>query len=274
MVLITTLVMTKTKIKTANARAKGQNASSNYVRISPTSGGDDSSPSDSEQSPTIKDKISFVYNELKSVSLAKLSRDIARLTETINSLQQENRQKDERIVCLENRLDALEQYTRMDDLVVSGLALKHRTYARAAAADDPSQQHEHAPQQENIALEDQVIDFFNQNDIPIAKEDISACHTLPAKDAKSTKPIILRLTTRKAKINILRNAKNLKTNNHEVYINEHLTMKNANVAKQARALRASGKLFATWTRNCCVFIKAKETDKPRMIKSLTDRSNM
>ncbi|ROK28237.1 hypothetical protein DPX16_6578 [Anabarilius grahami] len=40
-----------------------------------------------------------------------------------------------------------------------------------------------------------------------------------------------------------------------VYLNEHLSMKNAEIAREARILRKNNKIKATWTRNCKVFIQ-------------------
>ena len=40
-----------------------------------------------------------------------------------------------------------------------------------------------------------------------------------------------------------------------VFINEHLTSKNANIARLARELKKKNKIQGTWTRNGTVFIK-------------------
>ncbi len=71
-----------------------------------------------------------------------------------------------------------------------------------------------------------------------------------------TKPaIVVRFVNRKHKIDLLRQAKYLKGTG--VYINEHLTKKNAEIARQARFLRKQGKIQATWTKNCKVMIRLK-----------------
>lgn len=51
---------------------------------------------------------------------------------------------------LEWKLDGLEQYTRRDDLIITGLEVKHRTYAKAAANKITT---EDAPQEELLTLE-------------------------------------------------------------------------------------------------------------------------
>ena len=40
-----------------------------------------------------------------------------------------------------------------------------------------------------------------------------------------------------------------------VFINEHLTKRNGEIAQKARLLRRQGKISTTWTRDCKVFIK-------------------
>lgn len=76
--------------------------------------------------------------------------------------------------------------TRMDDLVISGLETTHRTYARITAGDKKD---EDAPRGELHALEQQVIEFFNNKDIPIDSKNIAACYTIPQK--RNNKPSII-----------------------------------------------------------------------------------
>ena len=87
----------------------------------------------------------------------------------------------------------------------------------------------------------------------MAESDISTCHTLGQRDSKGKTNILIKLCSRKSKINILQQAKQLKSSN--IYINEHLTKQNAAIAREARVLRKQQKIESTWTRNCRVFIK-------------------
>lgn len=63
----------------------------------------------------------------------------------------------------------------------------------------------------------------------------------------------IRFTNRKAKTELLRQGRKLRGS--DVYLNEHLTKKNADIARQARILKKQNKIQATWTRNCKVWIK-------------------
>ena len=94
--------------------------------------------------------------------------------------------------------------------------------------------------------------------------DIKAYHTLKGK--KITTDIKMTVTNRKTKIRLLQNAYRLKGSS--TYINEHLTRKNAEIARYARDLSKQKRIMKTWTRNRKVFVKLKGETK--MIKEMED----
>lgn len=104
------------------------------------------------------------------------------------------------------------------------------------------------------SLERQVVTFLMGKDIHLDANNIAVCHTLPRKDTKQP-AIILSFANRKYKIDLLRQGRKLKGTN--VYLNEHLTKRNAEIAREARMLRRNDKIKATWTRNCKIFIQLK-----------------
>lgn len=60
-----------------------------------------------------------------------------------------------------------------------------------------------------------------------------------------------------------------------VYLNEHLTKTNAEIAIVVRILRKQNKIQATWTRNCKVLIRlngAPQSAKVVMVRELKDLS--
>ena len=132
----------------------------------------------------------------------------------INELQQANIElkkliieKDKKIAILETRVDDLEQYTRIDDIIISGLGVRHSSYANARETPDAASQDDI----ENV--EDQVVGFFGSRGITVDKREISACHLLKAKNPTDKPPIIVRFVNRKSKVNILRNGRKLKGTN-------------------------------------------------------------
>ena len=200
-----------------------------------------------------------------------------------NELQQANIElkyliieKDRKIAILETSVDDLEQYTRIDDIIISGLGVRHSSYARAAAHANARETPDTASQDDLENVEDQVVGLFGSRGNTVDKREISACHLLKAKNPTDKHPIIVRFVNRKSNVNILRNGRNLKGTN--VYVNEHLSRKNADIAGFARQLKRRQRIHSTWTRNCKVLIKTNGApDVARVImireKSELDRFN-
>jgi len=93
----------------------------------------------------------------------------------------------------------MEQYTRMEDMIVNGLNTRHCSYARAAAGASGNNSKDDTPG-EIHSLEQQVLKFFASKDIDIDSRDISACHALPRKD-KAKSAIVVLFVKRKTKNN-------------------------------------------------------------------------
>ena len=117
-------------------------------------------PEQSEEINDLKRSVNFINDKLDEILKSK--REISEIL----SLEKINAEKDEKIRDLQNRVDNLEQYSRMENVIISGL----RT--------TPDAHLQHTPG-ENDALEENVLALFNkQMDVPITKNDISVCHTL------------------------------------------------------------------------------------------------
>lgn len=189
-------------------------------------------------------KLAAEMSDIKA-SLKSMSKDISELVEQqkklsglmveIQQLKAIIKQKDERIEFLEHRVDDLEQYSRADYKVMPGL----QSYARAAGQPG-DQQGEEAPSEELHTLEQQVVCFMWSKDLHLDSQQISACHILPSKDQKNKPKIIVKLASRKHKVEILKEAKKLKGTG--VYRNEHLTKKNSEIAWTSRILKKQNKI--------------------------------
>lgn len=186
----------------------------------------------------------------------------------IKELKKNNEEKDAIIMQLRSRLCDLEQYTRMNDVIVTGLPTRPSSFAAAVRS---KVQGSGPIDQDLDSVEQQVVKFLQGKGISINEENIEACHHFPQKDKSKPATIIMRFANRKFKINLLRQGRMLKGSN--VYLNEHLTKSNADIAKRARYLRKEGKIQATWSSNCKVYIKlngAPEQAQVLMVKSLKD----
>ncbi|CAL9692200.1 unnamed protein product [Knipowitschia caucasica] len=217
----------------------------------------------------IHQSLNFMSGEISKVAQQQ-ERLLALLTE-VADLKKIIIAKDARICGLERRIDDLEQYTRMEDIIVSGLKTTHRSYARATAA-DATQSGQDAPVQEQHTLERQIVAFLESRKISVAPESIAACHTLPTKNKDAKPTIVMRFVNRKHKVDLLRQAKMLKGTG--VYLNEHLTKKNADIARHARNLRRQNKIQGTWTLNGQVKIKLNGTPEEAKVVTIRELKDL
>lgn len=121
-----------------------------------------------------------------------------------------------------------------------------------------------------LAVEQQVVSYLQSRGIETDLEHIEACHPLPTKNGRPP-AVIMRFTNRKKKIALLKQGRKLKGTN--VFINEHLTKKNADIARIAQQLRKQGKIQQTWVTNCKIFIKLNGTPeeaKALVVKRIED----
>lgn len=158
-------------------------------------------PKKNEEIEDIKKALDFLSEEIATVS--KQQKMIINLMSEIKELKKQNEEKDKKIASLECRVTDLEQYTRMNDIVVSGLETRPRSYARAVTAmagGEPTDQ-------DRDSVEQQVTAFFHSKGISISNTDIEACHPLHRKNQSGKPAIIIRFTNRKHKNALLRQGK-------------------------------------------------------------------
>lgn len=203
-----------------------------------------------ENMEDLKRSLDFVHEEVSAIRVQQ--RSILELMEEVKALRLQNIEKEKRIASLEERVADLEQYTRTNDIIVTGLYIKPRSYARAVSREGEEHSEETAQ-----SAEQQLTSFLHSKGIEVNNNNIESCHTLPQKNKTGKPTIIVRFVNRKYKMELLKQGRKLKGTN--VYLNEHLTKKNADIAKRARELRKHGKIQNTWTQNCKVFIKQNGT---------------
>ncbi|KAJ8344588.1 hypothetical protein AAFF_G00232760 [Aldrovandia affinis] len=110
-----------------------------------------------EELEEIRKSLNFMSEEVSKV--AKQQAILMELMDEVKQLKNLVKEKDKKIDGLERRIDDLEQYTRMEDLIISGLETTHRTYARAMTGGKDGVD---APVEELQTLERQVIKFFER----------------------------------------------------------------------------------------------------------------
>ena len=224
----------------------------------------------SDDFASIKNLIDFLSEKVDELMHAK--KEITEILLLVTKFQAIIAEKDKQIECLEEKVEELEQYSRRENIIITGLKTRHRTYARASTQVISDAHNQNAPEEELQNLEHQVIGFLNNKlELSIKPADINACHTIKNKQREKPDNIIIRFISRKNKVEVLKQSRKLKGTN--IYINEHLTPKNNEIAKKARLLRKQGKISRAWIRDCKVFIKTNgipEVAKTVIIRKMSD----
>lgn len=214
----------------------------------------------------IKDCVKAITSDLEAAKKTRRedSTMIKQLVTKMDKMEKIMQEKDDKIKHLESRVEDLEQYTRKEDIIITGLKIQ-RPFAEVVRGESEFNMDRNGYN----SVENQVMDTLNSNGINIADHEISACHTLGKRNDDGKQNVIVRFVSRKSKVRTLINARKLKGTG--IYINEHLTKKNADLAKAARDLRRAEKIQNTWIRDCKVFVKDHES-KVSMVRDHADLS--
>ena len=133
---------------------------------------------------------------------------IGKLTEEISSLKTELTKKNNYIANLESRVDDLEQYSRRNCLVITGI-----------------------PENENEKTDEVVLDMSrNQLKAAIDASDIDRSHRIPGRPVR--RKIIVKFTTYNARRRVLEKKSSLKGWNNRIYINEQSTIQHESAANK------------------------------------------
>lgn len=183
--------------------------------------------------------ISSVKRSLLSGCVRMQQKGILKLVEEVEALRIQNEEKDKQLTFLENRVADLEQHTRINDVIISGLNIKARSYARVLTAGEGGE-----PDELDVSsMEQQVAIFLQSKGVQLDCNNIEACHPLPKRNVGDKSAFIMQFVNRKHKIALLKQGRKLKGS--DVYINEHLTKRNTEIAKKARYLKKQKKLLQT-----------------------------
>ena len=155
-----------------------------------------------------------------------------------------------------SRLDALESYTRVDNLIIKGLT--------ESVAEDPSGSSQSDLESDDNLLA-RVVDLFESKlHVPTSPSDISVVHRLPKGRYDRTRPVIVRFSNRRVRDKIYAARYCLSTINRTaqmpIYINEQLSRKNDELFAECRKLWKSKVIGGTWTWHGCVYAKSNIHD--------------
>ena len=200
-------------------------------------------------------------------------------------LEKSDKDKQKRITDVSARVDQLdivvdnyEQYSKIDNLIISGLQVLRPYNATSLLVSDQNRaevdnegKEEWSPRDKDIMLDNFIRFSKDKLDVMINRHDISDIHTLP-RGSEKMDTCIVRFTNRVVRDKIMRNRKKLKTissSSNKIYINEHLTKRNGEIAKAARLMRRNGSILGTWTKNCRIYVK-KLDERVTKVQTMAD----
>jgi hypothetical protein len=169
------------------------------------------------------------------------------LTTRIEDINEEVVQLWEENYHLESKLDSLEQHSKKFNLIINGL-----------------------PTEENENLCDQLRELLKELRIEVHNNDVCAIHRLPARNDQIPS-IIVRLNNLDLKQLLIKKAKEARLNydGSKIFIDEHLTRKNAEILKRAKQLTKGNKINSAWFHNGSVRIRESKGGSVRRIDDIS-----
>jgi hypothetical protein len=196
-------------------------------------------------------------------SLQTLLTDLRKRDEEITALHEENATLRAEIVVQDKRIQDLESYSRIDNLIIHGLPESYAGVTASTTAND-------AGTESSMESETIFLDLCKKKlKLPnMSANDISVCHRLKKGSRDRYRPMIVRFTSRKARSQVLAARKELRSSN--VYINEHLIKPTADMFASTRQLLKQNKIAGTWTWNCKLYVKLLDG----RIRMISDRQEI
>lgn len=138
-------------------------------------------------------------------------------------------------IYLEGRVANLEQYMWINDVLITGLKIKPRLYAKLS------------PRTESWTLDsvEQQVTFYSPKELSWI--DLDACHTLHIWNSSDRPAVILQFTNRQYMKALLKQDR--KQNGADVFINTHLAKRNVDTARKSLQLKKQRKIRNSLTSN-------------------------
>ena len=190
----------------------------------------------------------------------------------MNTLEEDKLNKDvlikelqSKVSVLEEKSDEHEQYSKRDNLLIQGLTMVKPYNKVTENSEDIGAQSEHVEEDWTIRdrniMKSNIMEFAkNKLKIEMDTSDILTVHTLKTNTQSRKGTCIIRFSNREARDKFYQGRSELYADRQQnrIYINEHLTQKNAMLYKEARELKKLGKVTHAWTRNCRVLVRLKD----------------
>ena len=200
---------------------------------------------------TFRGEIVELVNSVVDGVLKGLYDKMVSLETANSSLLQENTALSKRVSVLEKQVEQGEQYSRRNNLRISGLVEDTET-------------------QENT--DDIVMKMAADIGSDIQLVDVDRSHRVgdPKRARARPREIIVKFATYRSRQNFYKHRTSLKDNGYQgVFINEDLTKSRSNLLYEARQLYKSGQLKGAWSADGNILVKDND-DKIQRVSEISD----
>ena len=147
------------------------------------------------------------------------------------------------------KIDDLEQESKLNNLRIVGIA-------EDADIDE-----------ENLQQKFLTIANEKLNLQAITKDDIDQCYRLGKPNDHKPRDVIVRFNSREKRNLVFKCKRNMPREDRPIYINEDLTQSRDKLFYDARCLRKTKKIHATWTQEGNIIVKVTDTSDPVPVRT-------
>ena len=192
-------------------------------------------------------------SDLLNIKLDSILKHLKANDEIIVELQQQNAKLWRHINHLIKKQDAVDTYSRVDNLIIQGLPSSYCEMTKVGIDSEPG----------NVTLANQASHFEISADsealfigfcIVFQSTDISVCHHLPRSEKSKHAPLV-RFANRCIHAKVLRARKLLHDSKRSIYINKHLTKNASDIYVETRRLQKEKKIQQRWTNGGPIIVK-------------------
>lgn len=186
-----------------------------------------------------------------AATLRSVKEENSRLSDKCKTLDAENKDLKKQVEITGRRIDELERFSRCDNIVIRGLP-EQSSAERASGATSIDA----ATQEGSKSVENTVLTFIRKTlHVEVNPADISTAHRLKSGPKDTTRPVLVRFTSRRVRNEVYNERKSLKGTTSSVYISEHLTKLDSDLFYEARKLLRDKKIFGAWTQHGLVHVR-------------------
>ena len=201
---------------------------------------------------TFQSKIELMVKSIADLVIPEIVKGVTtRLEKRVSALESENDSLRKRINQLENSLDSAEQYSRRNNLRISGL-----------------------PETQNESTDDLVLAMSSAIGADMSIDDIDRSHRVGAKNNKSgetnsssrPRDIIVKFVSYRSRDKFFRKRRGARSSGYNnVYVDEDLTRNRSLTLFKCRELKRQGRIQDAWTSDGKILVK----DRSGKIRSIT-----